>query len=173
MNRPAFSVVPLVFALAGCPSPKPPDDAAGDAIVALGTADLGTGQLAWEPLAPSGTHVELIHGPQGGYHIFGRVRFDRLGPDVYVRFRVTPSAGGAPLNDPTERVHLVEGRNLMRTAAGWEAANAMLVVLTAVHGPAEVVGRSFRLEATITPSPAVPETPGVTVSRDIVIVDET
>ena len=37
--------------------------------------ELGSGQLAWEPLRPTGNRLELIHGPQGGYHVFGRVRF--------------------------------------------------------------------------------------------------
>ena len=135
--------------------------------------ELGTGQLNWEPLAPTGTHVELIHGPQGGYHIFGRVRFSAPTPDVYIRFRVTPATGGATLNDPNDRLHLVEGRGLTRTATGFESTTALLVVLVNIRGPAEVVGRSVRLEAVLTPSPGTAETPSTTASREVLVVDKT
>ncbi|MFO0647413.1 MAG: hypothetical protein U0326_14330 [Polyangiales bacterium] len=173
MNLQGFWVVPVVFALAACGDTKPPGDVPpvdGSVVTAV---DLGTGQLYWEPLAATGTHVELIHGPQGGYHIFGRVRFTAPTSDVYVGFRVTPTAGGAALNDPTERLHLVEGRGLMRTATGWESTSALLVVLVNIRGPAEVVGRAVRFETTITPSPATPETPSAAASREVLVVDKT
>ena len=40
--------------------------------------DLGTGQLFFTALPPDGATTELIHGPQGGFHIFARLRFERL-----------------------------------------------------------------------------------------------
>ena len=165
-----------MLALARCAGPSPALDAAtdaGDAPTPGVRIDLGTGQLAWEPLAAAGTPVELIHGPQGGYHLFGRVRFDTLGPDVYVRFRVTPAEGGAVVNDPNDRIHLVEGRGLLRTSAGWETSSAQLVILVTVSSPATVVGRRFRLEATVPASPGIETSPAATVAREIVIVDET
>ena len=176
MNRPALAVVPLVLALARCAGPSPARDAATDAGDTPSPAvriELGTGQLGWEPLAPAGTAVELIHGPQGGYHLFGRVRFDTLGPDVYIRFRVTPAEGGAAVNDPNDRIRLTEGRGLLRTSAGWETSSAQLVILVTVSAPATVVGRRFRLEATVTASPGIETSPAASVTREIVVVDET
>lgn len=136
--------------------------------------DLGTGQLSWEPLdTTGGTRVELIHGPQGGYHLFGRVRYTSLGPDVYVRFRVTPVDGGSPLNDPAERIHLIEGRGLARAGNGWETPNAQLVVLVNIQNPDAVVGRRVRFEVSVAPSPGLETTPALRVSREVLIVDDT
>ncbi len=173
MNLQGLRVVPVVLALAACGDTRPPADVPPvDGSVVTGV-ELGTGQLYWEPLAATGTHVELIHGPQGGYHIFGRVRFTAPTSDVYVSFRVTPTTGGAALNDATDRLHLVEGRGLTRTATGWESTSALLVVLVNIRGPAEVVGRSVRFETAITPSPATPEIPSGTTSREVLVVDKT
>lgn len=166
-------------ALPGCSStPVGPDasaDASADAPPVDGspvtdpTLDLGTGQSSWEALT-DGDGVELIHGPQGGYHLFARIREQRLGPDVQVTFRVTPADGGAPINDPSDRVRLLEGRGLLRTAQGWESSSALLVILVAVRSPAEVAGRRFVLEVSVTPSGS---SGASTVRRTVTIVDET
>ncbi len=171
MNRSLFVLVPFLVALSGCGTPQPLADVPG--MSAVTRAELGTGQLYWEPLSPSGTHVELIHGPQGGYHVFGRLRFDAPSADVYIRFRATLVDGGAVLNDPNDRLHLIEGRGITRTATGWETSSALLIVLANIRGPADVVGRNVRIEATITPSPGTPETPSATVSRNVTVVDKT
>lgn len=55
----------LLGLLAGCATPP----------VAL----LGTGELAWEPLA-EGDDLTVIRGPQGGYHVLGSVRTAGLVP---------------------------------------------------------------------------------------------
>ena len=167
-------VVPLVsLALGPCSGPEPPADSAPpDAPVGAVRLELGSGQLQWEDLAPA-ARVELIHGPQGGYHIFGRVRFDRLGPAVAVTFRVTPAAGGAPLNDPADRIRLAEGRGLIPANGSWECANALLVVLTTVNSQsaaAALVNQRFRFEATVTSNDTGQS---ATTSREIVIVDDT
>lgn len=108
---------------------------------------LGTGQTQWEPLLPSGNRMELIHGPQGGYHVFGRVRYRGLGPDVLLSFRVTPAEGGPAINDPASRIRLREARGLVRVGEDtWETSSAQLVILEGIRGPQEVVGRRFRLE---------------------------
>lgn len=135
--------------------------------------DVGTGQSSWEALSPTtATNTELIHGPQGGYHVFGRVRFSALPPDVYASFRVT-EMGGAPINDPADRIRLRDGRGLIHTAQGWETSNALLVILTTVHAPTTVVGHTFQLEANLQ---AAGDDGGIgpmlTVRRMIRIVDE-
>lgn len=173
MNLAPRGVVPLTFLLAACAERPVAPDATVDRPPIARCVDLGTGQLYWEDLdadAGGATRVELIHGPQGGYHIFGRVRFDCFGPDVYVRFRVAPVGGGAPVNDPMDRIRLVEARGLVPSGPGWESSNALLVVLTAVRHPSVVVGQRFRFEAFVSMVPSGPE---VTVAREIVIVDDT
>jgi hypothetical protein len=134
--------------------------------------ELGTGQLYWEDVLPTGSRLELIHGPQGGYHLFGRVRFSGIVAPVRLVFRVTPLAGGAPINTPTDSVALTPGRNLLPASNGqWETPGAQLVILTTITTPTSVVQRRFVLEATVT---AI-ESPGqsVTTSREITIVDDT
>ena len=174
-NRLLPAIVPiLALALGGCRSGAAPSDAAGDVTADAPSVrmELGSGQLHWEDL-PASARVELIHGPQGGWHIFGRVRFDRLGPSVAVTFRVTPLAGGAPLNDPAERIRLAEGRGLVPINNAWECSNALLVVLTALRdetAAAAVVGQRFRFETTVT---SVETGQSATTAREITIVNDT
>ena len=181
MNPVPRSILPvLLLALSGapllrCSSPTPAGDASVDAppedrpAIVDPTLEVGTGQSAWEPLV-DGAPVELIHGPQGGYHLFARIREQRLGGDVQVTFRVTPAEGGEPINDPADRIRLLEGRGLLRTAQGWETSSALLVILSRIQGPSEVVGRRFVLEANVAPTGSSAPT---SVRRTITIVDET
>jgi hypothetical protein len=45
-----------------------------------GWAELGTGEWRYEPLAPE-QEVPIIHGAQGGYHVWVSVRATGLAPD--------------------------------------------------------------------------------------------
>ena len=45
----------------------------------------------------TGGTIELIYGPQGGYHVWGRARFHGFEPDVDVAFAVTRLRDGALL----------------------------------------------------------------------------
>ena len=166
----AAAVVAWALGAAGCPDGPVPSDATvatvdGFAAIAL---ELGTGQTSWETLPPYGATVELIHGPQGGYHFWGRYRFNGFPPDVSVSFVVTPIEGGDAINDPTNRVHRLDQRGLVRTDSGWECAFPELVILTTIHAPSDVVGRRFRwqilMQNTATHQYA-------TAEREITIVD--
>lgn len=55
----------LPLLLLGCAPEPPADPCAPGPAPAL---EVGTGETAYAPLEPGGL-VELIHGPQGGYHI--------------------------------------------------------------------------------------------------------
>ncbi len=179
-SAPRSALPTLLFLLCSavqtrCSSPTPVADASidlgptdGSAIVDP-TLEVGTGQSAWESLA-DGDSVELIHGPQGGYHLFARIREQRLGSDVQVTFRVTPAEGGDPINDVTDRIRLIEGRGLLRTSQGWESTSALLVILVRIQGPSEVVGRRYVLEANVVRTGSTVPT---SVHRAITIVDET
>ncbi len=163
-------LVALACALAACsegaaPAPTPDTYDAAASI----PLELGTGRTTYETVPPFGATMELVHGPQGGYHIYGRYRFSGFAPDVYVSFRVTPAEGGAPINNADDRVRRIEQRGLQRAGDGWECSFAELVILTAIHGPADVVGRRFRLEVFIR-SAATGQV--ATTEREITIVDD-
>jgi len=147
------------------PAPTPPSYDASASI----PLELGTGRTAYEAVPPSGANVELVHGPQGGYHIYGRYRFSDFAPDVYVNFRLTPAEGGAALNNPDDRVRRIEQRGLQRAGDAWECAFPELVILTTIRGPADVVGRRFRLELFLR-SAATGQI--ATTEREITIVDD-
>ena len=106
--------------------------------------ELGSGRVQWEALPLSGGQTELVHGPQGGYHIWGRVRFRGLEPDVYLSFRVLPVEGGAAINTTWERVRRASQRGLVPFEDGYESASAEFVVMAIPGLPASVVGRRFR-----------------------------
>lgn len=145
------------------PDATPPTDAQGTTSV-----ELGTGQTDWLALPPSGGRVELIHGPQGGYHVFGRVRFRGLAPDVFVSFRVTPASGGEPLN-VDESLRRQERRGLVRVGDFYESSSAELVILTRVNAAADAANRPFVFHATVRDA-----TTGRTLAatREVTIVDD-
>ncbi len=152
MDRLAW-LVGGALAVAGCDGGGGAPDATvhGDATYPTEAGDptvvLGTGQENWEDIPPSGL-VQLIHGPQGGYHVFGRVRLRNFTPDVYVSFRVTPEDGGALINSE-EPVHRVDRRGLVQVGDGYESSAPELVILTQIDEPAQVVGQRFILQATV------------------------
>lgn len=157
----------LAAACSDDPAPAPtPNTYDASAAIPL---ELGTGRMAYEVVPPFGATAELVHGPQGGYHIYGRYRFSGFAPDVYVSFRVTPAEGGAPLNNPEDRVRRLDQRGLQHAGSAWECAFPELVILTAIHGPADVVGRRFRWEIFVR-SAATGQI--ATTEREITIVDE-
>lgn len=180
VNRPWWALVPWLWCVGCDPAPVPDDAQVIDVAVLPDGAvidpalDVGTGQSTWEALSPTMvTSAELIHGAQGGYHVFGRVRFSALPPDVYASFRVTEMGSDTPINDPDDHIRLRNGLGLIHTAQGWETSSALLVILTTVHAPTTVVGHTFQLEANLQ---AVSGDSGVgpvlTVRRMIRIVDE-
>lgn len=159
----------LVGTVTACPNSPPavgPDTYDAAASILL---ELGTGRNAFEAVAPVGSSVELVHGPQGGYHIYGRYRFRGFTPDVYVSFRLTPVEGGAPVNNPADRVRRLDQHGLQRVGEGWEAASPELVILTTIRGPGEVIGHRFRWEVFVR-SAATGQV--ATAERDVTIVDD-
>jgi hypothetical protein len=113
---------------------------------ALIPLELGTGRRELEALPPAGGRVELVYGPQGGYHLNGRYRFRGFAPDVYISFRVTPVEGGAPVNQVLDPVRRLAPRGLVQVDGWWESAFTELVILGVVEAPLDLVGRRFRWE---------------------------
>ena len=131
--------------------------------------ELGTGLEAWQSVAPTGDRVELVHGPQGGYHILGRYRFEGFMPDVFAYFRVTPVEGGAPVNTPTVRLHRTSTAGLTRVGSGYQSTYAELVIFTQISFPAEVVGHRFVWELVLE---EVSTGRYATTQREITVVDD-
>lgn len=185
-HRGRAAAVALTLSLFGCGSSAAPQGAASDAgsvadvraardpFDAAGAyepiaLELGTGLEAFQPVPETGGRVELVHGPQGGYHLLGRYRFTGMQPDVNVYFRVTPTGGGAALNAPTDRFRRTQPRTLTANGAGWENIHAELVILTEIGLPTEVVGHTVRWEIVLE---EVATGRLATAHRDITVADD-
>lgn len=119
MRRLASAVVPIAaLALLACaegPTEGEPD-AAPD--VPAPRVELGTGDLSFVALPETDPTLELVHGPQGGYHVHLSVRLWQLAPDRLSLTYQVVRPGGAQL----ARVPLLldsarfvrEGDHLMR-----------------------------------------------------------
>lgn len=130
-----------------------------------GAIELGTGQDRFEDLPREGGHVELVHGPQGGWHVYGRVRLRGVTPDVYLTFSLVPEAGGAPVNLANETVRRQERRGLTLVGDAYESSYGELVILADGVRPPDVVGRRFRFGVRV-------ERPDAILTRALVGADE-
>ena len=166
--RSGFGWCLALAVVAGCGESGALVDSGDQSLTAV-SLEVGTGQATFEAVPPVGGSVELVHGPQGGYHFLGRCRFTGLPPDVYLSFRVTPVEGGDPVNNPADRVHRMAQQGLVQDGDAWESAFGELVILTAIRSPADVVGRRFVWETSLQ-SAATHQV--VTAQREITIVDE-
>lgn len=172
-----------LLTLLGCAPPTPAAvlDAAVDAAPAPGvdaargggvapSVLLATGARAWQPLPSDGSgRAEVVFGPQGGYHIFGRVRMEGLAPDVTLLFRVTSPDGTRVLTDDRDRIRRVLGRGLLQAADGaYESTSGELVILQ-IGSPMDVAGQRWRMEVRVMPAD---QSPTVTDAREFTIVDD-
>ncbi len=166
--------------LLGC-APSPPAagavdaaaDASPDVTPEAGTGphvELATGGRAWQAIPSDGSgRAEVVFGPQGGYHVFGRVRMQGLAPDVSLLFRVTSPDGTRVLTDDRDRIRRVAGRGLLQAADGaFESTSGELVILQ-IRSPMEVVGQRWRMEVRVMPAD---QSATVTDVREITIVDD-
>lgn len=177
MNLRALLLVPCI-ALAACTSPPGSDggldapDAGEDAPLPGATVELGSGQNDWEDVASSGGRTELVHGAQGGYHIWGRARFHGFHPDVDISFQVQRTDDGVVLHSPQWVRRFIEnGRRfgLLDLGGGTFATDAELVILNIQCG-SEVLGRQIRWQVFVRE-----RTSGrvATQSAVVTVVDET
>lgn len=138
-----------------------------------GPVELGGGADAWISLPRSGGRSELVAGPQGGWHIFGRVRLRGIEPDVYLTFALTPEEGGEPVNLANETVRRLERRGLVRVGDLYESSYGELVILRDGLRPMNVVGRRFTFSVRVERSAAMGGRETVaTDARGITVVDE-
>ncbi len=104
---------------------------------------LGTGEAAFEPVAEGG-ELELVHGPQGGWHVVGAVRMGGFAPDGTV-LTYTVRDGATPL---VEVPIALRTSRLVRDGAGYLKLGDLLIF--PITGPADVVGHAVTIEARVT-----------------------
>ncbi|MBK8695027.1 MAG: hypothetical protein IPN17_22800 [Deltaproteobacteria bacterium] len=131
---------------------------------ARGPWSSGRGETA-SRLSLARGRVELVMGPQGGWHVYGRVRLAGITPDVYLTFALIPEGGGAPVNFANETVRRQERRGLTAVGDLYESSYGELVILADGVRPPDVVGRRFRFGVRI-------ERPDATMVRVLVGSDE-
>ncbi len=149
-----------------------PDAAVVDVPEVPGPVELGTGAERWEPLPRDGGELTLVHGPQGGWHVFGRVRLRGVTPDVYLTFTLTPVGGGAPVNLANETVRRQERRGLTLVGEVYESAWSELVILADGVRPTDVAGRRFRFGVRVErPDPERMRVLVATDERGVTVVD--
>ncbi len=144
-------LVLLTIALApGCSRNGPPSPYPGPPV-----AILGTGLLEFLSLT-DGQEVPIIHGIQGGYHVWGAVRARYMDPnDIDAHFTLTDVVTGALDGDvhttleldPPE--YLDGGAPLPGGADGWGESVGTRVF---IPKPSDVAGRTMRLQVTLVDS---------------------
>lgn len=113
-----------------------PDAGAGCSLLAdpclPGQMEIGSGAFAFQELTPGNEEVELIHGPQGGYHVFGgvKVREVAIDPGVTLLFHFRPVDTCTDIMLPEAKTTIDVGANDFRNAGdGWVATYGYLVIL--------------------------------------------
>jgi hypothetical protein len=137
----------LALVLASCgPAPAPLHHVGLDGATRF--LDLGTGETALVPLTDGGT-IELIYGPQGGWHVWASVGIYGIDPqDRVIRYTAT-STDGTVL---ASAGYALMTRNLVADGDGWLRLGDR-VIFDGITGPSDVVGRTIVLRATLEESP--------------------
>lgn len=138
MRRPPqHTAAPLVLValLAGCggSGAEPPGEAA---------VELGTGEWEMLPIT-DGQDVELIHGAQGGYHVWASIRADGIEPeDVILEVETQPADESLPPEKSRVQVDFDRDPDTGEAVfIGWPAI---------LSQPGCVVDRMLRLQVTLT-----------------------
>ncbi len=152
---------------AGCGEPMPGtamDGAAMDAGVTDGSGmdgdvcaevgapsfTLGTGVSAFELLPSEGAVLELVRGPQGGFHVYGAVRLARIDPDgAELDYEVRRADDGSTLT-LVRRVRLSRRRIQLRTGGCMFRLGDLLIFdPDRFSVPADVEGLQVEVSATL------------------------
>ena len=145
-------------------------DAAADAIVVDSTTgstprvELGTGRANFVEIPTSGATMEIVAGPQGGWHLEVSARLYGLTVEgLLLSYRTEQS--GAMISMPVQ--YLLSERRLVRDGDRWLRQGD--IVVFDITGPEEVVGETVDVFVVAEP----PDGPAVTDSRmGVLVVDE-
>jgi hypothetical protein len=128
--------------------------------------EIGTGTEAFEALGP-GTTVELVNGPQGGYHVQIAFRLWGIDPEgLLIAAHGYDATTGDEITIPAERVLTarrvsVEGDHLLRLG---DRLVFTTTDPTTVYDPATSMGTDLRITATFTPAVGDPVTAETTTT---------
>lgn len=129
-----------VTVLVGCPTtPSPhvgPDGATS-------FVELGTGDTSFVDLIDGGT-IELVHGPQGGYHVWASCRIFGFDPNGRIVHYVVETPDGTVL---AETSLALMTRWLTPDEGGWMRVGDR--VIFDITGPADVVGDTVILRVAL------------------------
>jgi hypothetical protein len=161
----------LATAMAGCTSDdaggggEPDAGPPGDAMAAMPRVELGTGGASYREIATTGATLELVHGPQGGFHVDVAVRFWDVEPDGTILGYVGRDTATDTVITLPSRFEL-SARRVVREGDHWVRAGDILVF--DAMSPDAVVGKTVEITATLEPTAGAP----VTDTRTIVVVDD-
>lgn len=128
------SLLALALLLTGCPAPSPARVGPGGATTFL---EVGTGETAFAALA-DGDDLELVYGPQGGYHVWGACGIYGVDPEGRVlHYTLSDATTGEVLADLSLALTT---RRLTSTSGGWLRAGDR-VIFPGVTEPSGLVGR--------------------------------
>lgn len=134
----------LLVALAlgcGCGSPGRDDAGSPDAPAPEPRVELGTGRSTFVPIDGE---LELVAGPQGGWHVDVCARMWHLRADG-LRITYEASRAGVPLHVPIELE--LDSRHLRHDGDHWLRRGDVLQL--AIASPAEVVGAELELRVRV------------------------
>lgn len=118
----------------------------GESFTGPPRVELGVGLEHFEPLAPAGGTVNLIFGPQGGWHLEVSARIGGMAPDrVTIEYIARDAATGAVLSVRTRSLFSV---GFTERDGDWIARPGDRLVL-GIEGEGAVLGRvvTMSLEA--------------------------
>jgi len=116
--------------------------------------EIGTGTEAFEPLGPGST-MELVHGPQGGYHVAISFRIWGIDPEgLLIQAHGYDAVTGEEITIPAERVLTarrvsVEGDHLLRLG---DRLIFTTTDPTTIYPADAGMGTNLRLTAVLTPA---------------------
>ncbi len=141
------------------------DSSASDASMAA-RIEIGTGTESFRALGP-GSMVELVHGPQGGYHVQIAFRLWGIDPEgLLIEAHGYDATTGAEVTIPVERVLTArrvspEGDHLLRLG---DRLVFRTDDPTTIYDRATGVGTDLRITATFTPTSGDPVTSETTTT---------
>jgi hypothetical protein len=131
-HAPRAAALALGVFVAGCGVPS---RASFDSGGVAPRVQLGTGTASFVELPPSGGRVELVHGPQGGYHIDLTTRIWGLDPErLQLTYRVVRRSDGSVLSVTT---YLLSAGRVLRE--GDHLLRAGDIAVLSITGPMDVV----------------------------------
>jgi hypothetical protein len=152
----------LAVAMVGCSAGPGAIDDEDAAAAPAPRVELGTGEVSFVPIAESGATLELVHGPQGGYHVLVSVRVWDLDLDrvslVYEVSAGTRALSRTPFVLEASRFAR-EGDHVVRTGD---------FAILDVTGPEDVAGQDVLVRVTATAD----DGSSATDARTVTVVDE-